>query len=389
MATSRSSSDTGPSVPISFGPAHRTVATERKFTTDYFKRLESPVAPETNVLWQNALSSVNRKWNRVLDHPNLDRLRGYPVLDPSQLMKTGNKRSLLYIPAWLTIRIAWLHNTTSRPSASNTSTTTVTSTAAGAATVTNRFPATQEWRDYLASVLQRLGLLNGPGAEPSANTPLASTSSSSEPPLKRRKTEPQSWKMSNDQLAALFSLDLQQISGPVDIFWKGSVLIHAKDILARNFDVPPLVVKEIVWDLFEHNFRLEFLALDRCILPREYMSKQAAEDREAQLARCFPQRSFVVVDLPRDDEGLGASDMANRVEYLEEFRQTLSVWQGSSAKKLSEMTVLHRGPNGFQSVSGGEVRAIERLAYSFYCQTFFDYFGRAPSIPRILPLKDA
>ena len=377
---------TGPTVPFSFGPAHRTVSTERKFAADYFKPLSSSVAPGTNSMWQNALSSVNRKWNRVLDHPNLDRLRGYPMLDPSQLMKTENKRSLLYIPAWLVIRIAWLHNTTSRPPSGNTS---AASTSAGPATLTNRFPATQEWRDYLASVLQRLGLLDPPSASSLPNTTPASTTSSSEPPSKRRKTEPHSRKITNDALSALFSLDLQQIHGPVDIFWKGSVLIDAQAILARHFDVPQHVVKEIVWDLFEHNFRLEFLALDRCILPREYMSKRAAEEREAQLARCFPQRSFVVVDLPRHDEGLGASAWADRVEYVEEFRKALSVWQGSSAKKLSEMTVLYRGTNGFQTVPEKDVREVERVAYLFYCQTFFDYFGRAPSIPRILPLKDA
>ena len=58
-------------------------------------------------------------------------------------------------------------------------------------------------------------------------------------------------------------------------------------------------------------------------------------------------------------------------------------------KKLSEMTVLYHGTNGFQTVPEKDVREVERVAYLFYCQTFFDYFGRAPSIPRILPLRDA
>ena len=31
------------------------------------------------------------------------------------------------------------------------------------------------------------------------------------------------------------------------------------------------------------------------------------------------------------------------------------------------------------------VREVERLAYGFYCQMFFDYFGRAPCVPCQLP----
>jgi len=165
--------------------------------------------------------------------------------------------------------------------------------------------------------------------------------------------------------------------------------VDAQAILACHFDVPQHVVKEIVWNLFKHSFRLEFLALDHCILPCKYMSKRTAEEWEAQLARCFPQRSFVVVDLPRHEEGLSASAWADRVEYVEEFQKALSVWQGSSAKKLSEMTVLYCGTNGFQTVPEKDVRKVERVAYLFYCQALFNYFVRAPSISCILPLKDA
>ena len=153
------------------------------------------------------------------------------MLDPSQLMKTANERSWLYIPAWLVIHIAWLHNTTSRPLSSNTL---AASTSAGPATLTNQFPTRQEWRDYLASVLQRLGLLDPPSVSSLPNTTPALTTSSSEPPSKHRKTEPHSCKIINNVLSALFSLDLQQIHGPVNIFWKGSVLIMSPFIRTHS-----------------------------------------------------------------------------------------------------------------------------------------------------------
>jgi len=319
-------------------------------------------------LWQQGLSAVQRDWKHIYDHGNLESLRGYPVLDPHQLLQLGTRdegRFKRYLICWMVIQLPWLYRTTNR--SSTPSATSATSATSSAKKTSDCFPHSQEWRDYLTSVASRLGLVQS-----------VHHTSNPEGSNKRRKT------LGND-LDALFGLEWPDHIGAVDVTWQGSVVVTETDLQTLQFNIPVSTIREILWDLSEHNFRLELLALDRCIWDRQRMSASGAERREEMIRNCFPQQSLVLLDLLRYDMGLGARGFEDRYEYVEAFHEVLATWPGAGAESLRSMSAVWREGQRVSGAESDEVYAVERVAYRFYCQTFFDYFGRAPTVPHVLP----
>lgn len=183
-----------------------------------------------------------------------------------------------------------------------------------------------------------------------------------------------------------FVLDVEHIREPVSVFWKRQVLATKEDILSGKLNISVRDLREILWDLYEHNFRLEFLCLDRCIRPREGLPPAKTLELDSQVTACFPEGTLVNVNFPRNDEGLAALVWKDRARYVEAFRSVLATWGGPEAEKLSKMRT-------YVSVGGGKfktdeemVMAVESISHGFYCQTFFMHFGRAPTIPYSVPL---
>jgi len=84
--------------------------------------------------------------------------------------------------------------------------------------------------------------------------------------------------------------------------------------------------------------------------------------RDEKVATCFPFFDLLVHVFPMWDASLGAKDSMNRLVFLNQFVAILSSWPipgaGNSAHQES----------------------VEKQAFLFYCQVFFNYFGRAPTI---------
>lgn len=91
----------------------------------------------------------------------------------------------------------------------------------------------------------------------------------------------------------------------------------------------------------------------------------------------FPHQAIINVRFPRRDEGLAARDWRSRVEYVEAFRLLVSSWPGDEALRLKHMSV---------GKCERDVLEVEKVAYPFYCRTFFEYLGRAPCTPHRLPM---
>ena len=136
------------------------------------------------------------------------------------------------------------------------------------------------------------------------------------------------------------------------------------------------VWKEVVWDLFEHNFRLELLALDGCIFPRDLLADEDVASRDDMVLAVFPGNTVLSNTYPTKDEGLAAKDWQARRKYVEAFRLLLSYWPGQEAEILQKMS---------PGVTERSVIEVEKVAYPFYCRTFFRYLGRAPCTPHRLP----
>jgi len=181
-----------------------------------------------------------------------------------------------------------------------------------------------------------------------------------------------------------FKLDTSLYTSPSDTFWRGKLLL-TKDALRNNqFTVRSSVAKEIIWELFNQNFALELLALDQVVFPRDNMTDEEGIERDAKVSACFPDGILVGMSYPTVDRGLGALRWRDRIEYVEAFRLLLSTWKG---EMVSEDVALRLGglPLVVSTATEQHVEALEMVAYAFYCQTFFDHFGRAPCVPCRLP----
>lgn len=230
-----------------------------------------------------------------------------------------------------------------------------------------RYPRPQVWRDTLTDVAGKMGLMSLLGKSGPESV------SNSRPQAKRRK-------LSNDDKPPL---DLSQINGPIDICWNGEDLVSAAVLSSQLYEVPDRIAREVVWDLYEHNFRLELLALDRCAVPRGSMSQLEGLQRDDRVRQCFPNDSLVNLDVPVEDRGLGASDWGHRMQWIEALRRVMSAWP-HCPEALKTTSAVNSVGTGFITGDKKMVSDVERMAYPFYCQTFFNYFGRAPSVPHSL-----
>ena len=115
------------------------------------------------------------------------------------------------------------------------------------------------------------------------------------------------------------------------------------------------LVKEVLWELSELNFRYELFALDVRLTGKERLTQiLAAVGNE--------QDSFYRVSPANVDTGLVSTDMDSRLKRLRSLHELMSEWK-----------------------VGVEIEPGERLeetVASFYCQCFFDSFGRSPILPR-------
>lgn len=305
--------------------------------------------PTVNTIWQNALQNVNADWRRVLDHESLAILRGYPFPDPTFLAKDSNMSysTKVYLLGWLALRPGWLARladaTVSPPS----------------------YPNPQQWKDVIKIDVGRA--LNFAQR-------LKSTEDSSN---KRQKKEA--------NVKDALGIDWSALRSSVDIFWKGHLLCSSGSTNVDRLFISTTVLKEVIWDLMEHNFRFELLALDRSIFPRARLSEHAATARDEMVAACLPNQTFVSLDWPVHDEGLGARKWEDRMEFVEAFRILLVTWPGSAAQMLQGMTAIQRHSGSAFTGQERLVEQVEQVAYPFYCQTFFNYFARAPSVPHNRP----
>ncbi len=343
--------------PIVFTPANyqklaSNIARGIDINYDKFKP-HSPSAFIPHVLphWSAALASVVTNKDRIVDHPDRTLFKGYAVLDPYIVVSsnTASDRRARYLIAWIMIRGAWLAAATTRSPKDR-----------------QPMPLSQNWKDFMWRISQGLGLEK----RPLSSEQHTSTRQGNEPEARRpAKRKTRGGDQSKYDIAHVFNLDIR--TKPVNVFWDGDLIKTAANLADGAIDLDNHLVCDIVWDLYEQNFRLELLALDRCVLPRLAMSEEAKSAREDMVARLFLDGLVILHRLPGQDSGLGARDMMKRKPFISAFYVFLSVWPGAASYKIFSSAQL----------SDENLQEAEKSASQFYCQTFFDYFGRAACTP--------
>jgi hypothetical protein len=157
-------------------------------------------------------------------------------------------------------------------------------------------------------------------------------------------------------------VQLSDVDTNADVTWNGK----AFESLGRE------EFEEILWELAELNFRFELLALD---------SRASTKNVDCQklISDCFPRppagASLVVVDLSVANHGLADVDTEERKVYLQALRNVMSSWRGD----IPPIIGVHKHRWNF-----AELEELETALTTHYCKTFYNYFRRAPIIPRRL-----
>lgn len=157
-------------------------------------------------------------------------------------------------------------------------------------------------------------------------------------------------------------VELSNISANVEVTWNG-----------RRFEsLGKDEFEEILWELAELNFRFELLALDS-------RASTTNVNRQNLVAACFPRpsmgASLIVPDLSVANHGLASFDTEERKAFLQALRKVMSSWRG-------EMPAII----GIESFRWhlDVLEDLEQAVTAHYCKTFYNYFRRAPIIPRRL-----
>jgi len=159
----------------------------------------------------------------------------------------------------------------------------------------------------------------------------------------------------------------------------------------KVFDERTEISKEVgmllIWEVCERNFRAEFLILDRTLMAKEWAKDPARRQGEIWqvlgTSPTFPVTpDMVSIGGPTLE---GYHDLTDEEHLLRDqrrrqlfaFRSIVSSWP--KAEKYPGV-MKEADPNGRHLF-----KKMQRDCFEFYCQAFFDAFGRAPTVPRYLP----
>ncbi|KAJ7464944.1 hypothetical protein B0H11DRAFT_2050317 [Mycena galericulata] len=297
---------------------------------DKFKPVDSPYMPDYIPAWKKALASVNT--HRPI-HSRSPEDRKYMFPDIALFCTAASDdRKARYFTMWTYLRDALIYRVFGPTAASHPSAVPLSS---------------QDWRDLLNGGILKLD------AEPQA------VSKRGKPKVTKNRSK-------------LLSLD--RILGPC--------LDHAGvslDLSSQPIDMAlPTTdhARAQLWEISELNFRLEFIALDR----RLHITRlNIRESREQLIYSCFPGWStagfsLFDCDLVYAKRGMAAPDWKEKLTFLLRLNTVMASWVDYHALHISIPA---------QHDEVGVLDFEYRLA-RFYCQSFFEAFGRPPTLPMAL-----
>ncbi|KAF9034146.1 hypothetical protein BJ165DRAFT_1534345 [Panaeolus papilionaceus] len=146
--------------------------------------------------------------------------------------------------------------------------------------------------------------------------------------------------------------------------------------------VPERIVREIMWTLYEYNFTFELISLDQraCLELGPNPTDQKLEEWERMIRACFAAAHFKLPEVLPENIGLASDKLEDRLPYIIALGKVVKTWTLSPDPVL--LFCNRRHPESYLDLSRRE--GLERVVTQLYCQTFWNYFGRAAQIPHRL-----
>jgi hypothetical protein len=139
---------------------------------------------------------------------------------------------------------------------------------------------------------------------------------------------------------------------------------------------PDNVVREILWELYELNFIYELQSLDRRACDNlDMLNAAQLFDRQTHISQCFHTSSFRHVPIPSENFGLADDDFNKRFRFVNALVFVMKSWKGDKPAMFSD---------NLSDLSQAATMELEKVVARYYCQQFFNYFGRAAQVPHRL-----
>lgn len=290
-----------------------------------FSPLNSPCAPYPIPAWSAALQAVDQSPSNLVEASKSTQNYGhYTFPDPGLFIHSTT--AVKYIESWLRVRDAWFMRVAKEPSLALSN---------------------QSWRTFLSIDNAVLGKGETKALHRRQEVlGIILPNSDMYPGVERR----------ND------------LMGP--IAWRGSE--YPSGALP-----PENMVREILWELYEVNFIHELQSLDRRACRDLDLSDNAQLlDRQTKISQCFHRSSFRHVSIPSENLGLADNNFDNRFRFITGLVYVMHSWKGDKPPVLA---------NPFDSqLTPDACVETEKVVAQYYCQQFFNYFGRAAQVPHRL-----
>lgn len=313
-----------------------------------------PLMPNHNPAWFDALCKVNRNIPRPSDF--CKEWTGYMYPDPGMLTAFGEAKCLQAITVWLAIR-AVRRSQVLAP--------------------LNHLPpplSAGRWREFF-------WLANRHDFNPAQALPGDAND-------KVTKAMDSAVLMFGRDDAARMHLDVPEVQ------FHGSTfpVTHGAAVGITQRDI-----RRILWELAEMNWRYEVFALDRVAAAAEWAKDDADIDRMRLVERVFgPQSSIAVSSWPSSESLVLHSNNLYRVGTLSHLRHLMLSWRDcpkAISEQSADMEIPDRAWSSIRELNvvmceklcNPQVVQLENDIRAFYCQSFFQYFGRPPVLPLHLP----
>jgi hypothetical protein len=289
-----------------------------------FSPLDSSFAPYPIPAWSAALQAVNQSPANLMEATKTMQHFGHYIFpDPGLFIHPGT--SMKYIESWLRLREFWFMRVAKEPSLAMSN---------------------QYWRTYL------------------------STSASEKVDTKagRRYQEVLNILLPNPEMYPGVERPSDS-TGPV--VWQGREY-------PSGVSLPENVIREILWELYEVNFIHELQSLDRRACHDLDLSNTARLfDRQIEISLCFHTSSFPQVPIPSENRGLADDNFEKRFRFITGLVFIMRSWKGDKpALPAGDLNQLQFSPK--------EAMDLENVVAKYYCQQFYNYFGRAAQVPHRL-----
>jgi hypothetical protein len=286
--------------------------------------LSSPLSPFSIPAWSAGLQAVDQSPSLLVETFKTSRHFGhYAFPDPGLFVSPSkDEKKARFIESWLRTREAWLMRV---------------------ANETSLAMSGQNWRDLLATDLSAIQEKSDTKAAKRRQQILAMLTPKSDlfPDVKTRSTagEP--------------------------VIWQGSK--YPPGMLPADH-----IVREILWELYQLNFAYELLSLDcRACSNLDTSDDSQLMQRQAMVSDCFPVDPFLSRSLPDRNCGLAADGIEERLPFILSLVRVMQSWKGDKPPIFNLATL------SYQEIPGSQATEFEEAAAKYYCQQFFNYFGRA------------